>query len=229
MNYMLHLLAYHIKSINPLRSLDAGVGELRNYWMFPHQYVGLDNNRANFFTGIKRPPTPQLLLVKPRPEVYLMNLESDFSFLGEFDLSVCTRTIAYVADRFDVVQRLSARVKKGGALIFDDYIEHLDRYLALLHDEYESISVIYCGFEGCDEVCANMPNWAHKKPPEAFLQLTHKEMHAPNVREGHSRFYLFAQNKKTVAQETTGARPEIIEDDGLFVVKADISRLEMQH
>jgi hypothetical protein len=228
LNYMFHLLFHHINSLNPQRSLDAGAGELRNYWMFPNHYVGIGHERAEFFKGMKRPPTPELMLVKPRPEVYLMRLESDFSFLGEFDLCVCTRTIFYVDDRFDVIQRLSARVKDGGALIFDDYIEHVDRYLALLKDQYEDVSVVYWGLEGCNELCPNMPTWSHEKPPEAFTKLTHKEMFAPNRREGHSRFYLFAQNKKKVAQAPVGPRPEIIKDDGLLIVKADIPRLEMQ-
>jgi hypothetical protein len=227
-NYMLHLLAHHINSLNPLRSLDAGAGELRNYWMFPNHYVGISRNRAEFFRGMEIMFTPQIQLVKPRPEVYLMRLESDFSFLGEFDLCVCTRTIFYVADRFDVLQRLSARVKEGGALIFDDDIVHLDRYLDLLNDQYESISVIYWALDGCNETCPNMPEWSHEKPPETFIRLTDKEMHAPNCRDGHSRFYLFGQNKKRVTQATIGARPEIIDDNGLLVVKADIPHLEMQ-
>ena len=45
-NYAMHLLLDDIRAQNPSRSLDAGVGELRNYWMFPGSYVGISHNRA---------------------------------------------------------------------------------------------------------------------------------------------------------------------------------------
>lgn len=226
-NYMFHLLAHHIKSVNPRRGLDAGAGELRNYWMFPNNYIGISHNRADYFRGMKT-TVPHLLTVKPKPKVYLMRLESDFSFLGEFDLCVCTRTLLYVADHVDVVRRLSERVDKGGALIVENEIAHVDRYLALLNNQYEDVSVTYWAYDGCNEMCSDMPEWSDTKPPQAFIDLTNREMHAPNVREGHSRFLLFAKNKKIMAHPKSGARPEIMFDNGLFIVKADIAQLEMQ-
>jgi hypothetical protein len=73
-----------------------------------------------------------------------------------------------------------------------------------------------------------MPQWSDEKPPEAFVALTQKEMNAPNSREGHSRFLLFAQKKKTLPKPRTGVKPEILDDNGLYIVKADVPHLEMQ-
>jgi hypothetical protein len=114
-NYILNLLSHHIARANPSVSLDAGAGagELRNLWMFPGKYVGISHRRDTYCRGLKRPPNPQVIQKRGRPAVYLVRLESDFSFLGSFDLCVSTFTLGYVADRLDVITRLSERVAAG--------------------------------------------------------------------------------------------------------------------
>src|ERR1700749_3013219 len=97
-NYIFHVLHRHIQEANPARSLDAGVGELRNFWMFPGKYVGITHNRVAYHRGMARLTTPQpvpdictplLTDSSQHPTVFQMRMESDFSFMEDFDLVVC--------------------------------------------------------------------------------------------------------------------------------------------
>jgi hypothetical protein len=81
-NYMYQLLYRYIQAAKPTRSLDAGVGAMRNAWMFPGEYVGITHNRDAYFHGLQSPSVQNAIAKHGPPEVYLMRLESDFGFLA---------------------------------------------------------------------------------------------------------------------------------------------------
>ncbi len=216
-NYVLHLLHTHIKMVSPASSLDAGAGELRNYWMFPGKYVGIALSRPAYFLGLERAEYRKLATNKILPEVYLMRLESDFSFLGSFELCVSTFTLEYVQDRFDVVQRLSDRVSQNGSLIVEGPLSTLERHMKQIEPCYTDIKVVYWGLHG----------WDRKMTGAEFEHATFREIFAPNVAAGHERFYLFARGKKGGAS-AAGPRPTTTYDGGLFIVVNDIPYLQME-
>lgn len=218
-NYMFQLLLATIRTCSPSRSLDAGVGALRNFWMFPGHYIGISHNRGAYFKGLTLPQTKMRIARNGPPEVYLMRLERDFSFLGGVDLCVCTQTIFYTEDPTDVGRRLSAQVRQGGSMILEHVTPALDAHLGTLIDDYESVEVIYWGRRDCaflDETC----------PKEKLMELSRVEMNAPNIRDDHAHFFLVARNKLKPAV-AIGSRPEIVEDRGLNIVKDDIPFLKM--
>jgi len=225
-NYLFHILANDIRILGPSRSLDAGVGELRSFWMFPGQYVGITHSKKDFMRGRQRPPTKELIASGRTPEVYLMRLESDFSFLGTFDVCVCTNTLPYIQDHVGLVKRLSARVRGGGSLIVENSVRYLPGYIEAIGAEYEDVDVVYWGYKDCDVLLENVSAWGNEPPTEQFLELTLKELNAPNMAEGHAYFYLHARRKKTLPVAKAPA-PEIVNDDGLFVVVKDIPFVKM--
>jgi len=225
-NYLFHLLHHDIRSCSPSRSLDAGAGELRNYWMFPGHYVGISHNRPAYARGLVRGFNPNIVREKGPPEVYLMRLERDFSFLGLFDLCVCTQTIAYMDNPIDVAGRLADRVKAGGTLILDDIIEREGQYRAALADKFDDIEVIYWGRSGSDIYFKNMPKLANMPVPDDFRDLYELETSAPNEPAGHSRLYLRARRKKESCLNENPS-PEVIMEGGLRIVKDDIPYLKM--
>jgi hypothetical protein len=235
-NYIFHLLHHHIQTVNPARSLDAGVGELRNFWMFPGRYVGITHNRITYLQGMARLTVPQPqpdictpLLTDPSqyPTVFQMRLESDFSFLEDFDMVVCTQTIFYVEDRLDVLRRLSQRVKRGGSLIVDDHVESAADFVAAVEADYEDVQIVYHGFENCGATFKKMPKLRNMVPEPQFMELCYREMTAPNRPEGHTSFYMIARNKKADAAPP-GPTPELVYDKGLFVVRKDAPFLKME-
>jgi SAM-dependent methyltransferase len=225
-NYLFHLLLQDIRSLNPQRSLDAGTGELRNYWMFPGAYVGISHNRPAYFRGLVRGFNKALIAEKGAPEVYLMRLEREFSFLGLFDLCVCTQTIDYAENPIDVGLRLAARVKPGGSFLLDDVVERAPAYIAALSDAFERLEIVYWGHAAANINFKNMPALANQPPPPDFTALFEREMTAANEPEGHNHFYLRASGKKATAQ-SEGEVPEMIVEGGLRIVKADMPHLKM--
>lgn len=225
-NYLFHLLYRDIVAHNPSRSLEAGTGQLRNYWMYPGRYVGISHNRAAYFLGLTRGLNRRLIETRGAPEVYLMRLERDFSFLGLFDLCVCTQTIFYLDDYIDVARRLGQRVVQGGALILDDNIARVDEYVAALAPLFATIDVTFWGFGDADEEIAGMPALPNVPPPQRFTDLFEAEMRAPNEKAGHAHFYLHARDRRE-SDLRTGVRPDIIPDRGLFIVRDDIPHLKM--
>ncbi len=218
-NYVYQVLYRDVREANPDRALDAGCGELRNFWMFPGAYVGISHNRPGYFNGVRRWIEHKVIAPDQRPEVYLMRLQRAFDFLGLFDLVVCTNTLEYIPERDDVVRRLSQRVARGGSMILEDQQANLAVYLRLLEPEYERIEVMHCWFEGCAMIDDTMP-------VDRQLALAVKEMEAPNRPEGHARFYLKAAIKLT-QYEAAGVPPKIILDDGLRIVEDDVPHLRM--
>jgi len=225
-NYLFHLLARYIGEFKPAHSLEAGVGQLRNFWMYPNRYVGITHNRPEFFRGLKRSPNGRVIEKRGFPEVYLMRLESDFSFLGSFDLCVCTNTIDYINDHMDVLQRLSDRVGSGGSLLVEDTVGYVDTYRKALSRHYEQIDIVYWGFKECDQPQHFLYSATEVGPTPEFLELFKKEMDAPNIPDGHDRFFLIAQKKRSPAGPSA-PRPDIIEDNGLLIVRRDIPHLKM--
>lgn len=223
-NYFFHLLYRDIQQRNPSRSLEAGMGELRNYWMYPGDYVGIGTQRDSYFAGLGRGFNRKLILERGPPVAYLMRLESDLSFLGLFDLCVCTNTIMYVDDQIDVATRLAARVAKGGDLILDDVVGRRQEYLAVMAPLFESIELVYWGYGESYGELSDQPALANQPPTQRYLDLFNAEMNAPNVPEGHRGFYLHGRSKRE-SDPAIGTRPELIEDHGLLIVKPDIPRL----
>lgn len=215
-NYLFNLLYCHITAVNPERSLDAGIGELRNLWMFPGRYIGIGHRKSAYLKGLLRDPNPAIIRERGAPDVFLMRLENDFSFLGAFDLCVSTFTMDYVENRNDAIMRLSDRVEKDGSLILQANLNDSAELIRKIRRQYEYCDVTYCGIEegvgyfGADE--------------QEFARLTRHEMDAPNVPEGHTYFYLFATGKKSAAA-AAGPVPEMIEDNGLRIVKSDMPKL----
>lgn len=225
-NYMFHLLYRDIVAHNPARSLEAGAGQLRNFWMYPGAYVGISHNRPAYFRGLTRGLNRPLIRKNGPPEVYLMRLERDFSFLGLFNLCVCTQTIFYVDNPVDVGRRLAERLDKGGALILDDEIERLDQYIAVLAPLFETLDVTFWGFGDADREIPDMPALPNAPAPQRFTDLFEAEMRAPNQREGHAHFYLHARGRLE-ADVRRSPSPDIISDRGLIIVRDDIPRLKM--
>lgn len=216
-NYGAQLLRRHIGTLNPLRSLDAGIGQMRNLWMFPGHYVGIGHNRAGYIEGLRQPINREIIATKGQPEIYLMRLESDFSFIAPVDLCVCTYTIQYLENRTDVLTRLCERVRHGGSLIVDDELPSLPGFLKVLESQFDTIDIVYAGYGECAEMAL----------PEDVMSLTLKEMSAPNLPDGHAAFYLFARNKKCDAAATS-PRPAMTPDNGAFVLDSDAHALEHQ-
>lgn len=226
-NYWMHLMFHHIKEASPARSLDAGVGQLRNFWMFRGKYVGITHNRPAYFRGLQQTPNPQLIAKRGEPEVYLMRLQSDFSFLGLFDLCVCTQTLLYVDYSLDVLSRLSEVVGKGGTLIIDAAAAHAEAFQAVLSPHYDSVDTVYYGYEGCNAFDDAAPTPDLAAQSEQFMMLTEREMNAPNVAEGHSNFYMIGRKKKESRSAPPGPTPVIENDRGLNIVVMDIPYLKM--
>lgn len=212
-NYAYQLLAYHVEILAPRRTLDAGCGELRTFSIYPGEYVGITHNRPVFYQGVVK--NQGLIAVRGFPEVYLMRLESDFSFIAPVDLAVCTFTIGYVDGRIDVLRRLAQRVRHGGSLIFTDDTEFQSEMLNVLEAEFEQIEVTYFGLEN-----------RFVSDPRELIDLTAAEMAAPNTPDFHSQFYVRAVGKKVEATPA-GPRPAIRNDHGLLLVEADISRVKL--
>jgi hypothetical protein len=211
-NYVFNLLYRVIQEANPARTLDAGTGELRNRWMVPGTYLGITIHAAEILKGIarnKKAPIHQT----GATEVYVMRLENDLSFFSPVDISLCSYTIGYVADRAHVLRHLAGVVRQGGSLFLQDEVAALDTALSLMDPLFEDIQVVYTAYEGL-----YMPDYNGSKTE--VLDLTKMEMRAPNRAEGHEHFCLIAKGKKTPAVPA-GARPDITEADGLFYVTKD--------
>lgn len=224
-NYLFQVLASDIRDLNPGRSLDGGFGELRNYWMFPGQYVGIGRGHGGYARGLKRSrsaplegrPAPRSVLP---PEVYLMRMQSDFSFIEPVDLAVTTFTLVQIPDpdKTKALEGLIGRVKVGGSMIVEERCEYLDPIAGILEKNFRNVEILYWGFEGC-----YFPD-----PDIALddvLSLSKLEMAMPNTREGHERFYIRATGKFS-APEPMSARPDMVRDgDHLYIVKADLPAL----
>ena len=217
-NYFRHMLAREIAALAPRRSLDAGCGELRNFRMFPNDYVGIGRSYDDYFVGLEREtgsPNPPR---KP-PEVYLMRLESDFSFIGPVDLSVCTNVMGYIDDKAALLRKLANLTRKGGALMVDDVVAQFDLYVDTLTPLFDQLEVVFWGYEGCAFSEESITT-------EEITALSRVEMFTPNEMEGHRAFYIRATGKKTAAV-VPGERPAMIADRGLFIVEKDIPQLDM--
>lgn len=220
-NYFYHLLAHIGRQVAPRRTLDAGAGRLRNMWMFPRGYVGIGLSRADFSFGLRNPPNPAVLAKGFKPEMYVMPLQEDFSFLGAFDLCVCTNTAMYVPDRDDLLVRLHDRVKRGGALLFEDKVEWLESYLALLHGKYKNLQVVYWGYQDGLDLHDDMPKQFQHPPTPRFVEMTMREMAAPNTREGHAHFLLIATGKVSDAELAGTPPPLFAVEDGILVLEQE--------
>ena len=211
-NYMLQLLWHRILELQPERSLDAGAGALRNCWMFPGQYVGISLNKPAFYKGLSL--YRQQVGSGPTPLVYLMRLQSDFSFLGLFDLCVSTGTLEYVPEREDVVGRLSKAVRRGGSLIVSDEIRWLESYIKLLEPHYRQLEIVYWS---SSETGFMDEQIEHPR----VLELSRLEMSLPNRRELHAAFYLVGQSKVTEDTHHSPA-PKMSNEGGLMIVEHDL-------
>lgn len=219
-NYIFNLLHQDIQAAGPERSLDAGMGKLRNYWMFPGRYVGIGRHKMPAMQGIQMPENAQFMRERGLPELYLMLMESDFSFLGAFDLCVSTFTLCYAKDSYDVVGRLAARLRRGGTLLFQDTRDKAERYRQLLLPHFERVEIVYWGMQH-----TNVFIEPFVKPQ--FAELQRQEMEAPNTPEGHSDIYVRATGKKTDAAPAAPV-PKIVVDGLLRLVEADIPHLVLE-
>ena len=217
-NYFRHLLERDIKTLAPRRSLDAGCGELRNFRMFPGDYVGIGRSYDDYFVGVERENASAHPPRKP-PEVYLMRLESDFSFIGPVDLSVCTNVMGYIGDKAALLRKLASLTNKGGALLVDDVVAEYDLYVDTLSALFDHLEIVFWGYEGCAFSEESIT-------PEEITDLSRVEMFTPNEMEGHKAFYIRAMGKKT-PPIAPGERPATILDRGLFIVEKDIPQLDM--
>ncbi len=185
-NYMYNLLYHDIQAAAPARSLDAGMGRMRNFWMFPGKYVGIGVNRSDTAEGLDLQDNIVITRERGVPELYLMLLDRDMSFLGDFDLCVSTFTLIYVKDTLDVVGRLSDRVRRGGTLLFQTPAEgNGDDLLGLLSPHYEKVEIVYWGMEHTNF-------FMNKFDKPRLNELQRAEMEAPNSPKGHSDFYVRA-------------------------------------
>jgi SAM-dependent methyltransferase len=219
-NYFFNLLYQDIAAARPARALDAGMGRLRNYWMFPGKYVGIGRHKAPAVQGIELAEHVAMMRERGLPELYLMLLESDFSFLGEFDLCVSTFTLCYAKDSVDVVCRLAERLRPGGTLLFQDTPEKAARYLEALAPHFEEVEAIYWGMPH-----TNFFMEPFDKP--RFTELQREEMEAPNTPDGHSELYIRATGKRSGAAPAAPV-PEIVTDGLLRLVAADIPQLVLK-
>lgn len=220
-NYIYQVMAQEILNLRPERSLDGGFGELRNLWMFSGQYVGIGLNHAAYFRGLKRiafrqPGIPARHSFVP-PEIYLMRLESDFSFIDPVDLCVSTNTLCYINDKVAVLGALVDRVKLGGALIVEEQCDHLESFIRVLEKHFASVEIQYWGFDGCYFFDA-------ETSLDDVISLSKLEMATPNVREGHENFHLYATGKLS-APGPSVERPEMIHDQGPHIVMKDLASL----
>ena len=212
-NYIFNLLYSVVQEAAPARALDAGAGELRNRWMFPEAYFGITLHEAQYWQGIARNKKAPL---RPTGEtqVYVMRLESDFSFLGPMDLVVCTHTIYYVADRADVIARLVDRIRAGGALFLHDKMEGLDVALRVLEPLFEDVQLIYCAADGVD-----MPTFDGRMAE--VMSLSKLEMSMPNRPEGHGQFCIIGRRKIGPAGPQS-PMPDVISNQGLNTLTSEI-------
>jgi hypothetical protein len=211
-NYIFNLLYHDIQAANPGRSLDAGMGRMRNFWMFPGKYVGIGVKKADTESGLRLEDNIAVMRERGEPELYLALLEKDISFLGDFDLCVSTFTLIYVEDKLDTVARLSDRVRRGGTLLFQvPALGTGEEYLRLLSPHYDTVEIVYWGMAH-----TNFFMEPFDKP--RFKELERAEMEAPNTPEGHSDFYVRAFGKRT-DPSPQGPTPELIRD-GLFRIVA---------
>jgi len=218
-NYVFNLLRHHIAEINPARALDAGCGDLRNLWMFPGTYVGITAHRFTFELALQREPNPQIIQKRGLPTIYVMRLETEFSFLGAFDLCVSTFTLIYLKDPVHVIARLSERVKQGGALIVQLGPEYHARAMAVLEPHYASVEAVFCG-------APELNTFADRSDAQ-IEELTRAEMAAPNVPGEHAYLYICARGKRAPESPSLAA-PAIVQDSGLQVVEMDIPFLDMR-
>jgi hypothetical protein len=219
-NYIFNLLQHDIAAADPARSLDAGAGELRNFWMFPGQYFGISHRKATFLRGLQYEVNAEIIAERGMPHVYLQRLESDFSYLGAFDLVACTFTLEYVQDRLSAALRLSDRVSRGGTCLLEGELKDGGaRIVEAIAPLYDRVHVTYWGTPATNRLLENFSD-------PAFVPLTQQELRTANVPEGHDRFYISAFGKKA-DPGAAGPRPEIIADSGLFIVKSEIPYLRL--
>ena len=115
---MASLLFSDIKRFNPKRALDAGAGKLRNFRFFPpHSYTAVGLTMKSLEEG--RESQRQLAAKRGEPTLIEANLDLDFSFLGTFDLVVCTGTAILLENASDTFVRLAHHITSGGNLILD--------------------------------------------------------------------------------------------------------------
>lgn len=216
-NYVFNLLFRAIEEAAPERSLDAGAGQLRNRWMFPNAYFGITHNHVAYFEGLSRNLKAPIQRTGSM-SVYLMRLESDFSFIGPMDMAVCTFTMRYLEDKADLMTRLAGAVRIGGSLFLEDDLSSLDTALKTLSPYFDSLDVIYYGAE-----------MLHAEVDAAdVLGLTEIEMRMPNKPDGHSGYCIHARGKRT-SHAQPGVTPEIVNDRGLLIVKKDLPRMKFPY
>ena len=213
-------MACDIENAAPIRALDAGCGRLRHLGMFRYYYVGISHDVADCLAGLQEDYNVVPLASGEKPEIYLMRLESDFSFLGPFDMCVCTDTIYYVQDPLDLVIRLANLVQKNGALILSDIdLARLPDYLALLKHRFADIETIYWGH-------ADLNRYDKAWSEEDIRKLTRAEMEKPNTPDQHSHFYIRASGKHVAPLDLTSPMPAAIDYQGLRIVKEEVPYLK---
>jgi hypothetical protein len=210
-SYLFSLLCRDIRDAGPVRALDAGAGELRNYWMFPGHYVGITISEKEYFAGVRRWADTGLFPATFRPEVYLMRLERDFAFLGLFQLVVCTNTIKYVTNPCDAIARLAERVAQHGSLLLSGPIEYLAPVVPILEPEFGKLDLVYLGYREAADKGQTLDD-------QTRALLSRMDMMAPNTPEGHRQFYLKASNKLGSSQRAIDP-PKVTIRDGLSIVE----------
>lgn len=225
-NHAFHMLLMHARMLRPSRSLDAGAGELRNFWMFPKGYTGIALSPYQLRVGLERPPTPELTERGWIPDLYAMRLQSDFSFLGTFDFAVSTNTLVYVPEYADVAARMSDRVREGGSMIITDDMPRLDDYVRVLAPHYKNLVIFYWGYGPCVDYLTDMPLWDYEPVTPRFRELTELELSRPNTPDGHKHFYLIASKKKS-GPGPEGPKPDMSFEAGVHIVNADRPHLLM--
>jgi hypothetical protein len=214
-NYILNLLKAHIDAVQPSVSLDAGCGDLRNRWMFPGRYVGITHSTRYHEQALARGKNKEL-----ESTVYAMRLENDLSFLGDFDLVVCTNALGFggmpIETQGDIVQRLSERVQLGGALIFNGTVALLP-FCERIAADYDFANVVFTG---------TPDRYEPRQINDEWLELVRQEMLAPNVQGDHKEVYMFASGKKR-APTPHAPVPQLVHDRGVAIVEMDMPFLDL--
>ena len=213
-NYILNLLRAKIQEFAPTQSLDAGTGLLRNYWMFPGDYTGTSISMSEVRSALADKRIQRQIAKRSTPRIFLTRLDSDLSYLGSFEMCVCTHTLSYVSDAAQSVRNLSRLVVKGGTLILQGEIEELSSILNELGGDYADIEIVYYGIPQSDY---QLPAYDIAE----YERLTKIELEAKNIPEGHSNFFIVARNKKFPAI-LNGHPTRFVSVDGVMVAEIDL-------
>jgi len=209
-NYIRNLLFRDIASLRPTTSLDAGAGDLANYWMFPGKYCGVGKHLERLKEGIAHAHNKKFFEQRGFPSLYRLDLDKDISFLGPFDLCVCTETIFYLDDPVSAVRRLIDTVRQGGNLIMDDrYLDRFDDYVDVLSSSFQDVTITFWGFDDL----MRLKHVTNNKMKE----LSETEMRAPNIQSIHSALYIKATNKHAPSKSSL-APPMVNLVDGIRIL-----------